>query len=578
MYKIGVAKVNITAEVQNVGMMGYGNNQNIVKGVETPVFARAVVIESPNSRLRFAFVNAEICFISTGISRGVAKKLMEEHNHLGFNQRNILLSAQHTHSATGGYTHFPFFNITIPGYVPEVYKTYVNGIAEAIVQAANNLQLAEMRLTEGNFIPSKELAINRSVDAYNQNPENEPVDPAAPHLATDPSMHLLRIDDLEGNPIAMINWFGVHTTSISNDNQLINADNKGYASTYFEEYMQQQGHADFVAIFAQKSTGDVSPNAFWDEEKKWTRGKFKDDVKSAKHNGRLQFNKAKELFQKALKNKPLIESLDYRFQYVDFGNITVDTEFANGQSGMKTSRSCIGLAFFCGTKEGPGIPKFATHAILRPISKFVKAFEQLSCLLKGKNDSNKQHILNKYKAQANKEIIVETGDQRFLGISSLKTLARLVPPLDKDLKVIKKQAANNEGHSAYWTVQVLPLQILILGRFALVAVPCETTITAGKRLQKVVLDVLKARNIQEVLVAPYANAYCGYATTYEEYQLQCYEGGHTVFGQWTLAAFQTKYKELATNMVNDAFQVNTAFDIEPRDFSEEELNLRRYQG
>ena len=41
----------------------------------------------------------------------------------------------------------------------------------------------------------------------------------------------------------------------------------------------------------------------------------------------------------------------------------------------------------------------------------------------------------------------------------------------------------------------------------------------------------------------------GYVTTYEEYQEQAYEGGHTIFGQWTLAAFQTQFSSLAREML-----------------------------
>jgi neutral ceramidase len=41
----------------------------------------------------------------------------------------------------------------------------------------------------------------------------------------------------------------------------------------------------------------------------------------------------------------------------------------------------------------------------------------------------------------------------------------------------------------------------------------------------------------------------GYVTTNEEYQQQCYEGGATVFGQWTLGAFQTRLTMLARELL-----------------------------
>ena len=48
----------------------------------------------------------------------------------------------------------------------------------------------------------------------------------------------------------------------------------------------------------------------------------------------------------------------------------------------------------------------------------------------------------------------------------------------------------------------------------------------------------------------------GYVTTYEEYQQQAYEGGHTLFGQWTLAACQSKFKLLAEQLLLDKNQRN----------------------
>jgi neutral ceramidase len=59
---------------------------------------------------------------------------------------------------------------------------------------------------------------------------------------------------------------------------------------------------------------------------------------------------------------------------------------------------------------------------------------------------------------------------------------------------------------------------------------------------------LQAQGITQVLICTYCNDYMGYVTTQEEYQEQAYEGGHTIFGQWTLAAFQTEFEKLAREL------------------------------
>ncbi len=48
-----------------------------------------------------------------------------------------------------------------------------------------------------------------------------------------------------------------------------------------------------------------------------------------------------------------------------------------------------------------------------------------------------------------------------------------------------------------------------------------------------------------MLIQGYANAYSQYVTTPEEYQLQQYEGGSTLFGKYTLPAYQQEFAGLA---------------------------------
>lgn len=57
---------------------------------------------------------------------------------------------------------------------------------------------------------------------------------------------------------------------------------------------------------------------------------------------------------------------------------------------------------------------------------------------------------------------------------------------------------------------------------------------------------LGTQGVEEVLLLTYSNDYMGYVTTAEEYEQQNYEGGHTIFGKWTLAGFQTMFIRAAS--------------------------------
>lgn len=106
-----------------------------------------------------------------------------------------------------------------------------------------------------------DTSINRSPTAYANNPAHER---ARYKYDTDKQMQLLKIVDRSGKPMAMINWFAVHGTSMNSSNRLISSDNKGYASLLFEQEINGPtslpGKGEFVALFAQANEGDVSPN------------------------------------------------------------------------------------------------------------------------------------------------------------------------------------------------------------------------------------------------------------------------------------------------------------------------------
>lgn len=573
MYEIGVGKADITAFKLGVGMMGYGMYFNIVKGVETDLFARAAVIRDTTTGKKVALVNAEICFVTIAIRRGVMKKLQRKHEHLGFTEDAVMISAQHTHSAPGGYSHFGLYNMSIPGFVPEVYQKVVDGIVEAIVQASESLRPATIKITNGEIDTDKEVAYNRSVEAYNANPEvKKSVSKNATNEAVDRNMLLMRFDDLEGNPIGSWNWFGVHTTSLSNDNHRISSDNKGYAAKYHEDKVRKNKKDQFISVFSQRKTGDVTPNYKWDKKKKWTRGKFEDDIESAKFNGNIQFEHAHNLFKQAKKSKELPLQVDHAMTFVDFRKVIVDKEFACGQEDARTGPACHGVSFFEGTVEGPGMPH-AVGTLARTLIRAQKAYELAAAPFKPKEKA--ERIYEKYHTQGPKDILIEADERRILGTRDIKNL--VVPGwADPAIGQFKRFHANGSLGDKPWIPQILPIQLVIIGNIALAGIPAEITTIAGLRLENSLLEILADRGVTEVVCSTYTNAYCGYITTYQEYQLQMYEGGHTVFGQHFLGAIQTKFKQLALEILKPENERNVVEDGRPAFFSEEELGLRSF--
>jgi neutral ceramidase len=571
MLQIGVAKADITAFKEGVGMLGYGIYYNIMESIETNLYSRAFVFKNEDRKV--AFVNCEICFITPSVKRGVVKKLSRKYPELNYSDANVLLTAQHTHSGPGGYSYHGIYNMTSPGFVIEIYNKIVDGIVESIVEAEKNLTDCKIFIGKSEFAPEIPVGFQRSIKAYLQNPEARKISKDELHLGIDREMTLLKITSPEGKDIASVNWFGTHTTSLPNTNTKVCSDNKGYASQFFEETMKEK-NPDFQAIFAQGTCGDVTPRFKYNKKLSAQRGKWEgmheDDVESAKFNGQLQFDKAFEIYNSPLLKPIDNESVDFGLRYVDFSNIQVNPKYTGGKENIRTSPSCMGAAFLGGTYYcGPGMLE-PLLTLTKGITYIVKWYEHLKAQFMPPEWG--VAMRQKYAAQGAKHIVIETGEKRIMGTHDISNL--IIPKwADDSIRNLKEFHARGALDTKPWTPQIMPLQIVKIGTIALAAFPFEITTIAGQRLKKTLEDLLVGKDdYTEVILCPYSNAYNGYITTPEEYRVQVYEGGHTVFGEWSLAALQTEFEKLALEMLKPKNERNLSNDVVPPTFTEEDLN------
>ncbi|MDC3337552.1 neutral/alkaline non-lysosomal ceramidase N-terminal domain-containing protein [Flavobacteriales bacterium] len=561
-FLIGTGKSTIKCFKTDIGMMGYGMSSNTVHSSATDLFSRSIWIQDKTGNV-FIYVCVEICFITPAIRREV---LIKMHNELSvdFIDANVMISAQHTHSAPGGYSEYALYNFSIPGFQQEVFDSIVSGIFESVNLASLELKESNIDFVEGEV--DKKMAWNRSLKAYNQNPENKFVSKENAHKAIDARMRMLRIIQ-DGEVCAQVNWFGVHATCIGKDNHHISSDNKGYAAAGFEKKGRKLG------IFAQGLSGDVSPYYHGPgdlNKRKSNKGQLEHDF--ARINGEMQADEADKLFE--MPPAEIIKGcIDGEIVNHDFAKIHVDKQFANGFENAKTGQACLGVAFFNGTRiDGRGLSN-VLNTTAKLLSSVLKYYHYLSFPFKRKE---RQLIWKeKYRVQGKKKILMDAHEHRILGTTNIKRL--IIPGFaDPTVAEIKREHVNGAYHENNWMPHVLPLQIITIGKLAFVGCPGEYTITAGRRLERTILNVLKDAGIEHVIMCPFSNGYMGYVTTFEEYQLQGYEAGHTVFGQWTLGAFQTKFTELAQEMIKAKGDRKIDTTDSPAVFSEDELSKRTY--
>ncbi len=525
-FKVGVGKKEMNVFIPGLGMMGYGQAHNVVKEAATPLFARAVVFEDANLQ-KFIFINLELAFVTIAVKEEVTARLQALFPQWSLSLASLMMTAQHTHSAPGGYSHYPFYNFTIPGFRRQIFEAVVVAAVQAVESAAKTVQAASLRLGHYDIPPDRDVAFNRSMTAYLSNPEVEKITAEESHLAVDRKMQGLTIFDAGGKPLAHLNWFGVHATSISSYNQRIHHDNKGVAAALFEK-----ATPGALAIFAQGAAGDVSPNYIWDQKIRRMRGKFTDQYESAAYNGELQFSASKKIST----GPELSGAINCRHLYFDMS--------------IHAGEPAHGVSFFTGTLEGPGLPQ-AAGLVLKWLSRALKLF---------KNTPENRAF---FEAHGKKDVLLDHRNNQFLGLplGFWKALPDTGGPVVGSLI---RQAKSGALETHPWVPQVLPFQIVTLGDLMLVGVPGEITTVAAERLKA----ALQKKNPQsEIIISSYANAYMGYVTTPEEYDLQCYEGGHTVYGRNTLPAMIKGFEML----LGGAESSVKAFV-----FPEEELKLRTW--
>ena len=494
-FLVGTGIYDITGPAAECGMMGYSMPDQKTEGILMRLRSRAFIVVDPDNGKRVAFVSAEAGIIPQGIKQSVVKKLLSRYSGL-YTDDNVAISATHTHSGPGAYSHYALYNLSMLGYDEKHFNTVAEGIYQSIVRAHNNLESGDIRINSGDLYDS---GWNRSPIAYNNNPAAEK---AKYTSDTDKTMTLLRFVSAGGSNLGMINWFAVHPTSMGNTNKLITGDNKGYASYLFEKQMGSNYAANktFVAAFAISNAGDVSPNIYWG---------YPDGVNDYDHMktiGLRQYNKAMSLFDGAAVN--LVGSVDYRHMYVDMSNQYISPAFMPGQvNAGNTCSAAIGVSMLAGsTEDGKGIniPEGITYPY--DISLLGNVFPWEFTILPADQQ-----------CQAEKPIVLPTGRIKPQGI-----------PL---------------------TPEVLPVQILKIGNLAIVAQPTEITTMAGRRLKETVMNAL-AGQVDYVVIAGLSNAYAEYVATREEYAMQHYEGASTHFGPYTLNAFQEKFAYIAQAMKN----------------------------
>jgi len=491
-YQIGRARADITGPVVGIKMLGYVRPDQITEGLHLRQYARTFVIAEADGSKPLAIVTTDLQSITQAMVLSILEKLKAE---LGdaYKLENFILAATHTHAVPGGYWHNGADTPLGAPFNPEHYEAICDAIANSVIAAHRDLQPGTIHMVIGDVT---EGGVNRSADAYQQNPEDERSRYAA---NIDTQMLLLRFER-DGKPIGILNWHAVHPTSMSFHNKLISSDNKGYAMVAFERWWREKhpelADHQFVAAFAQSNCGDVTPNLTLKQ-----RGPGKDEFESTKIMGQRQCDAAIRLFETP--GEELKGPIDYRQSFVNFGNLLVKDTWTHAGD-QTTGPAAYGYSFAAGsTEDGGGQELIFREGMTKP------------------------------------QAFIETLAKQVLPIA---------PPSDavRKLHLPKPILLAPGAADPPMLPNVLPVSVARIGQLAIAVGPAEYTTMSGRRFREAVKSHLPG--IEQVAVAGYANDFLGYVATREEYEIQHYEGASTLYGPWTQAGYSQEFARLAADI------------------------------
>jgi neutral ceramidase len=234
--KAGVAKVDITPPL-GTRMWGYFNRVKGAEGVLDPLFARVLVLESGGKKLAYVDLDLGRTFGPASLDR-----LRQTTKQDGIDY--LIVQATHTHAG-------PVIMDVYPSGTPAWETADLGKIEQAVHEAQQHT--VPVRLGTGYglaYIGYNRVRVNSSgpVTMIWENPSKAPTSPV------DPTIGVLRIDQMDGQPLAILVNYATHPVTFGPDMLRFSADFPGVMSKVVEQSFDGKP----LVFFAQGAPGDIN--------------------------------------------------------------------------------------------------------------------------------------------------------------------------------------------------------------------------------------------------------------------------------------------------------------------------------
>ncbi|KAL9654538.1 hypothetical protein ABK040_006603 [Willaertia magna] len=253
--QVGVSKIDASLPV-GTPLAGYNHGPRRVKswpwphvtkytsfmspseGFIDPTWARCLVISNGVEKLAITTVDV------IGSDATMLNLAYKYATQKGFSVPldNTIMSAAHTHSGPGAITPELLWSLAPATdlIVTSLQEQLAQSIANCLVQAEKSLQSAQLGIGYSNIYNVTE---NRRSD----------FSPYVTRNTVDTNVGIIRVDTLDGKPLATLWNFAIHGTCMGSKSMLASGDIMGKVNQYIE---QQLGG---VSLFVNADAGDSDP-------------------------------------------------------------------------------------------------------------------------------------------------------------------------------------------------------------------------------------------------------------------------------------------------------------------------------
>ena len=234
----GVARkvINPMLGIKKIGMRLFGDP---IQAIESDLTATAIVIA--NSSAKVALIACDLCGIPASVVSEVRQRISAA---IDIPTSHVLVNESHTHSCPA----FPTYTRDIPEQI-RLKQRYKDSFMDWVVEAATNAnqQLQPVRIGAG--WGEARIGIYRRETG----PDGRDVLGEVPDAPTDPAVGVIRVDDLDGRPVATLFSYGCHPVTIGPRSMVASSDFPGAAREVIEHVLGG------MAIFFQACGGNINP-------------------------------------------------------------------------------------------------------------------------------------------------------------------------------------------------------------------------------------------------------------------------------------------------------------------------------